>query len=110
MKLADLLPLSSSMTDVELKGYALVFNNSLRGALAQVEGGRPNAKHRTGPVALTDGRYLLCADLLSEIGPKGLYTDGFAQLPADLFDQVDVLTWDEAKALIPTPDPELQFA
>jgi hypothetical protein len=107
MKLADLLPLSSSMTDVELKGYALVFNNSLRGVLAQAEAERPNARHRTNPTVLTDGRYLLCADLLAEVGPKGLYADGFAQLPSGLFDQVDVLPWDEAKALIPTPDPEL---
>jgi hypothetical protein len=107
MKLADLLPLSSSMTDAELKGYALVFNNSLRGVLAQVEGGRPNAKHRTGPVVLTDGRYLLCADLLSEIGPEGLYADGFANLPPDLFDQVEIIPWSEAVALIPQPESEI---
>jgi len=106
MNLTELLPMAGSMTDAELKEYALIFNNSLRGILAQVEGERPNSRHRTGPVDLTDGRYLLCADLLTEVGPKGLYADGFAQLPPDLFDQVEVLHWSEAVELIPQPESE----
>ena len=50
---------------------------------------------------------MLCADLLTETGPGGLYAQGFAHLPAELFAQVQILPMADAIALIPQPDPEL---
>ena len=68
----------------------------------QVQYGNP--RHVAAPVPLTDGRLMLCADLLTETGPGGLYAQGFAHLPAELFAQVQILPMADAIALIPQPE------
>ncbi len=74
------------------------------GAIQQQYG---NPRHVAAPVPLVDGRLMLCADLLTETGPGGLYAQGFAHLPAELFAQVAVIPMADAIALIPQPDPEI---
>ena len=101
MTLTDLLSQAATLTDAEAKGYALVFDQAAYDVLIAAQEQQPNAQHRVGPVQLTDGRWMLCADLLTEIGPKGLYAEGFKLLSADLFDQVEVIDWVEAVKLIP---------
>jgi hypothetical protein len=56
-------------------------------------------------VATDDGRYLLCGDLLSEVGAGGLYAGGFSHLDPSRFNEIAVLPWDEALALLPEPAP-----
>jgi antitoxin MazE len=56
---------------------------------------------KVATVELTDGRYMLCADVLSEIGEGGLYAAGFGRLPASVFPSVAVLPMAEALALRP---------
>jgi hypothetical protein len=107
MNLTELLPLADSMTDAELKEYALIFDDILRAVLVQVQDESPDSRHLANPVPLTDGNYLLCADLLTETGTGGLYEDGFANLPPELFDEVEVIPWSEAVALIPQPESEI---
>ncbi len=110
MTLADLLPLAAAMTDADAKGYALVFGQAPYEALLSAQAQRPEAHHRAAPVQLTDGRWMLCADLLTEIQPGGLYADGFALLPSELFEQVDVISWTDAVALLPEPEPMPEVA
>ena len=74
------------------------------GAIQQQYG---NPRHVAAPVPLVDGRLMLCADMLTETGPSGLYAQGFAHLPAELFAQVQILPMADAIALIPQPDPEI---
>lgn len=50
---------------------------------------------------------MLCADLLTEIQSGGLYADGFAMLPVELFEQVEVMDWGDAVALLPKSEMEL---
>lgn len=50
---------------------------------------------------LTDGRYMLGADLLTEIGPGGLYSEGFGQLPQEALPLVQVVPLTDALALRP---------
>ncbi len=69
MTLSDLtLPISYE----DAKGYALVFTPAMAGRLAQLhaEHGSPNCVPM--PRTLTDGRLMLCADVLTEIAPGGL--------------------------------------
>jgi proline dehydrogenase len=106
MTLADLLPQLATMTDADAKGYALVFGAELYAVLQAAQQARLDAQHRAAPVQLTDARWMLCADLLLEIGPGGLYADGFALLPEELFTQVDVMPWADALALLPAPSME----
>jgi len=105
MTLADLLPLIGTLTDADAKQHALVFDQHAHDELIAAQVQRPDAHHRTAPVQLTDGRWMLCADLLTEILPGGLYADGFSLLPTELFAEVGVMPWADAVALLPQPEP-----
>lgn len=103
MTLADLLPAITGMTDADAKALALVFGDAPYNALLAAQAQRPNARDRVQPVQLTDGRWLVCADVLREAASGGLYAEGFALLPSELFSDVDVMPWDDAVALLPPP-------
>jgi hypothetical protein len=105
MNLAQFLPTVAGLSDPEAKGYAMVLNTEAHEAILAAQAQRPGALHRAAPVATTDGRWILCADLLREIGPGGLYHDGFELLPQQLFTSVEVITWEEAMALLPVAEP-----
>ncbi len=102
MTLADLIsqPVSYEAT----KDLALVFSTDLASQLAAVQSEHGNPLHVASPVDLIDGRKLLCADLLTEVGPGGLYSGGFAHLPAELFPAVEVLQMSQVLPLLPQPE------
>jgi hypothetical protein len=83
------------------KQYALLLDTTLRDLLAAVQAEHGDPRHRVQPVALTDGRWMLCADLLTEVGEGGLFASGFAHLDPQLFSQVPVVPMAEALALLP---------
>jgi hypothetical protein len=103
--LAQFLPQVQSLTDHEAKSFGLVLPQAAYDAILAAQAQRPDACHRAAPVATTDGRWILCADLLREVGPGGLYHDGFELLPPALFASVTVIPWDEAVALLPVAEP-----
>jgi hypothetical protein len=102
MTLADLI--SQPLTYEAAKDLALVFSPELAAQLAAVQAEHGNPLHVASPVDLTDGRKMLCADLLTEVGPGGLYSGGFAHLPAELFPAVEVLPMSEVLPLLPQPE------
>ena len=104
MTLLNLLPFSD-LTLETARGYALVFTAELAQTLADVQTANGDPRHQAVPALLTDGRYMLSADLLTEVGSNGLYRHGFGHLPQELFPSVSVLPIADAIALIPTPDP-----
>ena len=90
----------------ELKNLALVFNSSLKEILESTQE-TFNSQHKASPVELTDGRFMLCADLLTEIQTGGLYSQGFGLLDNDLFAQVEIISMEEASALLPVSLEEI---
>jgi len=102
MTLADLItqPVSYEAT----KDLALVFSPELAAQLSAVQAAHGNPRHVASPVDLNDGRKMLCADLLTEVGPGGLYSGGFAHLPAELFPAVEVLPMSQVLPLLPQPE------
>jgi len=102
MNLADItLPISYE----DAKALALVFTPQLAGRLAQLhaEHGSPNCVPM--PRALTDGRLMLCGDILTEVMPGGLLAGMWAAADqAVLLPNVTVIPWADAVALLP-PDP-----
>lgn len=102
MTLSDLtLPIS----DADAKQLALVFTPQLAGRLAQLHAihGSPNCVPM--PRVLTDGRLMLCADVLTEVMPGGLLHAMWAAADqAVLLASVEVIPWAEAVALLP-PEP-----
>ena len=103
MTLTDLLALLPTMTDSDAKQLALVFGADAYAALMDVQQHR-QSQHRAAPVQLTDGRWMLCADLLTEIRPGGIYSDGFSLLPPETFALVDVIPMADAVALLPVAE------
>jgi len=105
MTLADLMPQLPLFAEYG-RQYALVFSASLRDRLVEVQSqyGKPTfSAIPAGP--LTDGRYYHCADILSEVGPGGIYAAGFAHLDSGRFDEIAVVPLADAVALLPV-DPE----
>jgi hypothetical protein len=101
MNLRELIQQNKSYE--ELKDLALVFNASLKNILEATQE-TFNSQHKASPIALTNGSYMLCADLLTEIQPGGLYSQGFGLLDNDLFAQVGVISMEEVSALLPVAE------
>jgi hypothetical protein len=101
MTLADNLQAIAGMTDQDAKSLALVFGDDAQNALESVQAQRPDARNRVAAVELSDGRWMLCADVLREALTGGLYADGLALLPSELFNLVDVIPMADAVSLLP---------
>jgi hypothetical protein len=96
--LADLtLPISYQ----DARQLALLFDVALAQRLAQVQAQHGDPRHVPAPRTLTDGRFMLTADILTECVPGGLVYGGFSQLDAGRFDEIEVVPLAEALALLP---------
>ena len=105
MTLADLI--TQPVSYETAKELAIVLTPEQAATLGAIQAQYGNPRHVAAPVPLVDDRLMLCADLLTETGPGGLYAQGFAHLPAELFAQVAVIPMADAIALIPQPEEEL---
>ena len=99
MTLADLpLPITAEQG----RGYALVFGDALAGRLAEVWQQHGTTNCVPTPSRLTDGRWMLCADILTEIGPGGLLHAMWVNVDqAAVMQAVAVLPWADAVAMLP---------
>ena len=102
MTLSDLtLPISYA----DARVLALVFTPQLAGRLAQLHAEHGSTNCVPMPRTLTDGRLMLCADVLTEIAPGGrLHAMWAAADQQVLGASVEVLPWADAVALLPA-DP-----
>jgi hypothetical protein len=102
MTLADLItqPLSYETA----RDLAIILAHDQAATLGAIQAQYGNPRHVAAPVPLIDGRLMLCADLLTEIGPGGLYAQGFEHLPAELFPLVEVLPMAQVLPLLPQPE------
>ena len=90
-----------------LKEYGLVFSEPTKLLLDEAQNSLPNRQHQVQPIQLTNGDWLLCADILSEIGESGIYRQWFLALPQEHFNEVEIVNWNETVALLPTPENEI---
>jgi len=86
--------------------HALVFDAALAQRLAEVHAQHGDRRHNPAPRLLTDARYMLTADILTECVPGGLVYAGFSQLDASRFNEIEVVPLGDALALLP-PDPPM---
>jgi hypothetical protein len=103
MTLSDLtLPIS----DADAKQLAMVFTPALAARLAELHSLHGSVNCVPVPRVLTDGRLMLCADVLTEIEPGGLlHAMWEAADKAVLGQAVEVIPWADAVAMLP-PEPE----
>lgn len=99
MKLGDLtLPISYH----DARQYGLVFDVALAQRLAEIHADYGSNKCRPVPRQMTDGRLMLCADVLTEVGPGGLLQAMWSAADQQvLAEAVTVMPWAEALALLP---------
>ena len=81
--------------------HALLFDASLAQRLAEVQAQHGDPCHVPAPRTLTDGRFMLTADILTECLPGGLVYGGFSQLDAGRFSEIEVVPLADALALLP---------
>ena len=60
--------------------------------------------HKVSTVALTDGRYGACADLMTEINEGQAYYELFALLDLSEFDTAELVDTPKFEALLPEPE------
>lgn len=85
----------------DLRSMWLVFD----AAIAQrLQDAQPAYQHQVAPITLTDGRFAVCADLLTE--KDGLYAPTFAALDQSAFPLVQVISQAVISELFPTPTIE----
>lgn len=100
MTLADIL--SGPMPSLaQLRGLRLVFDAALAQRLAAVQAEHGDPRHVPVAVPLTDGRYALNADILTECVPGGLVYGGFSHLDAGRFAEIQVVPVADVLALLP---------
>jgi hypothetical protein len=102
MKLADVtLPV-----DLEwARAHCLAFTPQLAARLSELHASFGGSNLILIPRALTDGRLVLSADVLTEVMPGGLLNAMWEAADKQALGQaVEVLPWSEAVALLP-PDP-----
>jgi hypothetical protein len=99
MSLSDIaIPIS----DADAKKLALVFTPQLAQRLAELHAEHGTTNCVPMPRVLTDGRLMLSADVLTEVGEGGLLQGMWeAADKAVLLPAVEVIPWDEAVALLP---------
>lgn len=98
--------LSLPISDADARGLALVFTASLAVRLSQLHAAYGTTNCVPVPSPLSDGRLMLCADVLTEIVPGGLLATMWGNAnQAVLGASVDVVAWGDAVAMILVPGP-----
>lgn len=102
MLLSDLtLP----MTYEDAKQLALVYQYDVAVALYGVQEQHGDPRHVPAGRELTDGRWMLCGDVLSEVGPGGILSGAFAYITPEMMGQVEVVPLEWATALLQELEP-----
>lgn len=97
--------IASNPTLEDSRGKWLVFTASLAADLAAKQAAvvaQTGTVHRIGPIALTDGRYAVSCDVVTEIN-GGILTPHFQSLDQSKLALVEVLPHSEVEPLIPKP-------
>jgi hypothetical protein len=103
MTLADLaMPISYD----DAKHYALVFDAGLALRLSHLQAEFGNPRHVPNPVRLTDGRWMLCGDILTECVPSGIVWQAYRLIRPEVLAEIEVVPMSDAVALLP-PDPPM---
>jgi hypothetical protein len=98
--------LSLPISDDDARELALVFAPALAVRLGQLHAAYGSTNCVPVPSMLTDGRLMLCADVLTEIAPGGLLAAMWQHADqAVLGGSVEVMPWGEAVAMLPEPEP-----
>lgn len=92
---------------VDCKDLAIVYAYTVAVSLYQVQEEHGDPRHVPSGRELTDGRWMLCGDVLSEVGEGGILAGAAAHITPELMASVDVVPLADAIALLPQPPGDL---
>ena len=91
-------------TPQDYKDHALILPLSAVQAMQAAQDVVASDRHKVQPVATTDGRYLVSADIIPELGPGGIFEPALPHFDADALEGVEVMAWADGVALLPEPE------
>jgi len=89
----------------DCKDLALVYPYEVAVALYYVQAEHGDPRHVPAGRQLTDGRWMLCGDVLSEVGPGGILHGAFDYITPEMMASVEVVPLADAVALLPREEP-----
>ena len=101
-----LTDLTLPMLWADCKDLALVYPYEIAVALYQVQEEHGDPRHVPAGRELTDGRWMLCGDVLSEVGEGGILAGAAPYITPEIMQAVEVIPLADALALLP-PDPPM---
>jgi hypothetical protein len=84
----------------ECRDLALVYPYEVAVTLYGVQQEHGDPRHVPVGLPLTDGRWMMCGDVLSEVGEGGILVQAFAHITHEMMSQVEVVPMEEATALL----------
>jgi hypothetical protein len=97
--------LTLPMPHAECKDLALVYSYDVAVTLYGVQEEHGDPRHVPAGRQLTDDRWMLCGDVLSEVGEGGILSGGFAFVTPEMMEQIEVIPLSDALALLPPESP-----
>ena len=98
--------MSFPINAADARALALVFSPALAARLSQLHALYGSTNCVPMPSPLTDGRLMLCADVLTEVASGGLLASMWSHADQSVLGaSVEVIAWDAAVAMMPTPEP-----
>lgn len=96
--------LSLPIPYAECRGLALVYSYEVAVTLYGVQGQHGDPRHVPAGRQLTDGRWMLCGDVLSEVGEGGILAGAFQHITPEMMGQVEVVPMSEVLPLLQDTD------
>jgi hypothetical protein len=89
----------------ECKDLALVYPYGVALLLYTTQQEHGDPRHVVTGQPLTDGRYMIAGEMLSEVGPGGLFAWIADYMTPEIMGQIEVVPMSEVVGLVPTSDP-----
>jgi hypothetical protein len=99
--------LSLPLPYAECRDLALVYSYEVAVTLYGVQEEHGDPRHVPAGRQLSDGRWMLCGDVLSEVGEGGILAQAFAFMTPEIMAQVEVLSMSEVAQLQVPPPAEV---
>ena len=90
----------------DYKTHALLLDQTAVQAMQAAQEAVGSDRHKVQPVATTDGRWLVSADILPELDNDGLFRAAVDHFDGAHLAGVEVVPWADGVALLPVPDDE----
>ncbi len=85
----------------ECRDLALVYPYEVAVALYGVQEKHGDPRHVPVGRPLTDGRWIMCGDVLSEVGEGGILAQAFSFITQEMMASVEVVPMSEVTGLLP---------